>query len=203
MPAGIITLAVSYFLSLPSSQHWSVFCQGISPWALGTDVLPSTAYGALAPSKTLLQSSIYSATLQSCRNIPIRINDSLSRYLSPGCLISMHAWDKVTVVPCVVCYGQLWQKVPALILRYPLSWPVYWRFWLQSILQTQTIGRLQHHQLYVTVIAVKRLITPCQVKGVFILMSWGCTVWETVVQAIIYWRDSDRRCTWGRLKSEK
>lgn len=28
-----------------------------------------------------------------------------------------------------------------------------------------------------TVIAVKRLITPCQVKGVFILMSWGCAVW--------------------------
>lgn len=34
-------------------------------------------------------------------------------------------------------------------------------------------------------------------------MSWGCSVWEMLLQRIIYWRDGDRQCTWGSLKKEK
>lgn len=54
-----------------------------------------------------------------------------------------------------------------------------------------------------TVKAVKRLITPCQVKAVFILMSWNSAIWENLAPAIIYWKDSDRQWTRSSLKSSK
>lgn len=56
---------------------------------------------------------------------------------------------------------------------------------------------------YETVKAVKRLITPCQVKAAFNLMSWNGAMWENLGPAIIYWEDSDRHSTWGSLKSIK
>lgn len=148
MLAGIIMLAVSYFLSLPSLQYWSVFCQGISPWALGTDVLLSTAYGAQAPSKTLLRSNIYSVIPRSCRNIPIRINYSLFLSLQAvvwfPCMFKMSLAHHVQVF-CLFLWTVL---VKLLMLIWGIHFPclVKSRFWLQSTL-CQTIGRLQH-QLY-------------------------------------------------------
>lgn len=41
---------------------------------------------------------------------------------------------------------------------------------LHTLLDSSTIS-------CITVTAVKCLITSCQVKGVFIFMSWGCAVW--------------------------
>lgn len=126
-----------------SLQYWNVFCQGISLWALGTDVLLSTAYATQAPSKTLLQSSIYLVIPQSCKNIPIRINYSLSLQT----VVWLPHIPKISLAHHIQFVMDSCGEISCADLGNSLSWHVYSRFWLHSILY-QTIVWLQHHQLY-------------------------------------------------------
>lgn len=78
-----------------------------------------------------------------------------------------------------------------------LSWHVYSRFWLHSILY-QTIVWLQHHQLYDCHSCQMSHYPMSSQRCVHIYVMRLCGKW-----CIIYWKDGDRQCTWGSLKSGK